>query len=97
VRGPYRLRQMTVATKQFFVNAAWDDEAKVWYIAETDIPGLVAEAPTLDELRNKVVALAPEMLIENAHFLPEGEDHDDGDLVRLCVESSFSIERARAY
>lgn len=54
---------------QFFVKAEWDDEARVWYTAETDIPGLVVEAPTLEEFSKLVAELTPEMLELNAHHL----------------------------
>lgn len=33
-----------------FVRATWDDEVKVWYGEECDIPGLAAEADTLEAL-----------------------------------------------
>jgi hypothetical protein len=36
------------------VRVAWDDEAKVWFVQETDIQGLATEAATLEELRRKV-------------------------------------------
>jgi predicted RNase H-like HicB family nuclease len=47
--------------KQLMVDAIWDMEAKVWVAESDDIPGLVAEAKTLDDLRGKVLALAPEL------------------------------------
>lgn len=79
--------------KQFFVTIDWDDEANVWYVADTDVPGLAAEAATIDLLREKVLQLVPLLVEENAHLI-QGEDFSD--LVRLCVESTFSIERPRA-
>ena len=47
------------------VDAAWDDEASVWVATRDDIPGLVTEADTLEELRAKLVNLVPELLAEN--------------------------------
>jgi predicted RNase H-like HicB family nuclease len=44
------------------VRAAWDDEAKVWYVEESDIPGLATEADTLDELRKKVPVIIQDLL-----------------------------------
>ena len=35
---------------KFKVVAMWDSEAEVWYVSETDVPGLNAEGETLDEL-----------------------------------------------
>jgi len=36
------------------VKAAWDAEAKVWYIAYSTLSGLHIEAETIDELRDKL-------------------------------------------
>lgn len=69
--------------RTFFVKAEWDDEAKVWYVSQTDVPGLVAEADTPDELTEKLLVLVPEMLEENG--LIECEDHD------LLPEVPFSL------
>lgn len=46
----------------FIVKAALDSEAGVWYVAESDIPGLVTEAPTFDELCKKIPVMAAELL-----------------------------------
>jgi hypothetical protein len=48
------------------VEALWDDEASVWVATSEDIPGLVTEAATLDELRSKLADIVPELLAENA-------------------------------
>lgn len=44
------------------VKATWDDEASVWVAETTDVPGLAAEAATLEELRLKVLAMIPELI-----------------------------------
>jgi predicted RNase H-like HicB family nuclease len=54
---------------KFLVTAAWDDEAGVWVATSDDIPGLITEAATLDALLERVVAVAPELLEDNAHLL----------------------------
>ena len=36
------------------VRCAWDPEAHVWFVRETDVPSLVTEATTLDALRAKL-------------------------------------------
>ena len=47
----------------------WDDEAKVWYTSETPIQGVLAEAPTLDELSEKLSVIIPEVLeIRNENY-----------------------------
>ncbi|MBX9930926.1 MAG: DUF1902 domain-containing protein [Methylobacterium sp.] len=44
------------------IGCSCDDEARVWFVEETDIPGLVTEAPTLDALRLKLLALIQDLL-----------------------------------
>jgi predicted RNase H-like HicB family nuclease len=51
--------------QNFRVTAQWDDEASVWVATSEDIVGLVTEAPTLDQLLERVVAVAPELLDDN--------------------------------
>ena len=36
--------------ESFFIKAEWDDEAKVWYIADADVPGLAAESSDIPSL-----------------------------------------------
>ena len=45
----------------FVVRAEWDDEAKVWVVSSTDIAGLATEAATLQELRDKILAMVEEL------------------------------------
>lgn len=47
------------------VRAQYDAEARVWWAESDDIPGLVSEAPTLDALVERVMAVAPELLTAN--------------------------------
>ncbi|HEX2724469.1 MAG TPA: DUF1902 domain-containing protein, partial [Beijerinckiaceae bacterium] len=61
---PFRMRRYAV------VRVAWDDEAKVWFVQETDIQGLVTEAATLEELRRKVPMIVRDLL-EDEHDRPE--------------------------
>ncbi len=48
--------------KIHFIRAEWDDEAKVWVATSDDVPGLVTEAATLEELSAKLNILVPELL-----------------------------------
>jgi hypothetical protein len=52
--------------RPFRIDAAWDDEASVWVATSDDVPGLVTEADTLEELRTKLVDLVPELLADNS-------------------------------
>ena len=44
------------------VKAAWDAEAKVWYIEDSSLPGLHIEADTPLELYNKLPAAIEDLL-----------------------------------
>ena len=48
------------------VTAHWDTEARVWVADCADVPGLVAEADTLDALATKLEHLIPELLELNS-------------------------------
>jgi hypothetical protein len=45
-----------------YVWAKWDDEARVWYTAESSIRGVITEAETLEKLRERLVLLIPDFL-----------------------------------
>jgi len=47
------------------IHLAYDDEADIWYVAETDIPGLILEAETSQALIERLIAAAPEMIALN--------------------------------
>lgn len=49
----------------YHVEADWDAEAGVWVAASDDVPGLVAEAATLEGLRDDIRALVPKLLALN--------------------------------
>ena len=55
----------------FSVSCAYDEEASVWYVDETDMPGLVAEADKYDDLIAKVMSLAPELIELNSHLIDD--------------------------
>ena len=48
-------------SRVFVVNAEWDSEVGVWVVTSDDIPGLVAEGETQDEVREKLMLLIPEL------------------------------------
>ena len=50
----------------FRVEAAFDREAGVWYVCESNIPGLATEAASLDELARKLAIMIPD-LMQEAH------------------------------
>ena len=73
---------------KLLVTAQWDDEASVWVATSDDIPGLVTEAATLDDLLKRIIAVTPELLADNAQLI----DGSAGiaDLLDLHVISHLS-------
>ena len=65
-----------MSAKGFRIRAEWDDDAKVWYVAESDLPGLAAEGETLEELREKLGILIPELAQLNKHLIDWPPDGD---------------------
>ena len=53
------------------IRAEYDPEAAVWWVAESDVPGLAADAPTLDDLATNVGAMLPDLLDVNAEQLAD--------------------------
>ena len=53
--------------KIFFIRAEWDEEASVWVATSDDVPGLVSEADTIEQLSAKLEVLIPELLDANGY------------------------------
>lgn len=47
------------------IKALWDEESGVWVATSDDVPGLVTEAETSEELIRKLRGLIPELLEVN--------------------------------
>ena len=52
----------------YHATMSWDEEVGVWYMPDTDFPGLVAEADTRRELVRKIHQLVPELFEANRHL-----------------------------
>jgi hypothetical protein len=65
-----------------FVRAAWDDEAQVWYVEESDIAGLATESETLDGLRQRIRDILPDLL----HGIEDVPDQIEIDLIAHAHE-----------
>ena len=50
---------------RYVVKAMWDEEARVWVAESDDVPGLVTEAATQQELIRKLEIVVPELLEAN--------------------------------
>ncbi len=44
------------------VKAEWDQQALVWTATSDDVPGLVAESPSMEKLRPKVMVMIEELI-----------------------------------
>lgn len=53
---------MTDMPSMILVKAAFDADAGVWFVEHSDLPGLNLEAPTLEELREKVPGAVLDLL-----------------------------------
>jgi len=73
------------------VQAAWDDEAKVWFVEQSDVFGVNAEAATLQELRDKLPNVIADVLADNE---PARLRHDL--TVELIARSHTWIARQRS-
>jgi len=47
------------------VKATWDSEANVWVAESEDVPGLITEADTMEQLIARLHDLIPDLLEEN--------------------------------
>lgn len=74
------------------VKAALDPEARVWYVESSDLPGLNAEADSLEELIDKLPAVVLDLLDEGGL-----EGHDGGDVaIELIAHASTRVRIAAA-
>lgn len=52
-------------TRTFEIFCEWDDEAKVWFVSHSNVPGLSAEAPNQDAMRELLLRRVPELVALN--------------------------------
>ena len=77
---------------QFTVTVSHDEAESVWFVQSSDVPGLNAEAPTLDELVAVIANVAPELIASN---LPNADLKSDANFA-LRVEHVVNARRAPA-
>jgi predicted RNase H-like HicB family nuclease len=77
--------------RPYEVRAFWDAEARRWWAESDDIPGLVTEATNFDELVERVMAVAPELLAVNSDAFEAGEAEDVP--VHMVAERTEVIRR----
>ncbi len=77
---------------RFKVVATWDPEASVWYVSDTDVPGLSTEADTIEHLNQKLMVMIPELLILNGVL--EKRDNDYLEVPYELMTRQFQLARA---
>ena len=51
--------------KSYSVKCDWDAHARVWFVSETNVPGLATESATVEAMTKKLRTLIPELLAMN--------------------------------
>jgi predicted RNase H-like HicB family nuclease len=78
--------------REYKVIAFWDPEASVWVAESEDVPGLVTEAETVEQLVAKLRVLVPELLEANGVLGAGAEDVP----IRLIAERTVQAPRNAA-
>ena len=60
---------------EYIITLIWDDEASVWIAESPDIPGLILESHSFDDLIERVKIAVPELLEISGTKLPEVRLH----------------------
>ena len=77
--------------KMIVVKAAWDPDAGVWFVESCDIPGLNAEAESLEALVEKLPAMILDLIDEGN----SGEGEFDVP-IELIAHASTRVRRPAA-
>ena len=75
--------------RRFWILVEHDEEVGVWYVADSDVPGLVTEAESVEAMVEKLKVLVPELLEANGII---GDD-DDIPVVPFQVIQHFESQR----
>lgn len=73
------------------VTLAYDEEARVWYIEDSTLPGLSGEAETVDDLLRRIPAMVVDLVEEN------GIDDMHGDFevpLEIATKTRVQIHEA---
>jgi len=72
-----------------FIREEWDDETNVWIATSDDVPGLAAEADTLEGFSKKLERLVPELFTENG-------SPNSAEIAYELLARRFSVTHAKA-
>jgi len=70
-----------MAAKTFTIVCAFDAEVRVWYVADSDVPGLSLEASSKKAMLSRIREAVPELLELNAQLKPNEIDRAPIDLL----------------
>ena len=75
------------------IRAEYDPEARVWYSIDGDLPGLAADAETLEALAAKVGAMLPDLLDIHADEIVDKSRLDGPHSIRIIAhhEREFDV------
>ncbi len=59
------IKGMSIEQSHLTITVAYDPENSIWFVRESDLPGLCAEAGSLDALNEIIADLAPDLLETN--------------------------------
>jgi predicted RNase H-like HicB family nuclease len=80
------------------VRAIWDADADVFVATSSDVPGLVTEAATLQELQAKLKVLIPELLELNGSLtVADGDEAYPDEIPLVLMSEQVTKVRLRAH
>lgn len=68
------------APRKVTVTCCWDPEAEVWFVADSSIPGLAADAESIDELVNKIRPMVLDLIESGSQPRREVKSDDASDV-----------------
>lgn len=76
-----RIGDRAMPSRLILVKVAHDDEAGVWYVEHSSLPGISAEAPTVEALIERLPGIVVDLIEEN------GFEGDPGEVAIEVVAS----------
>jgi len=77
--------------KTIRVESIWDEEAQVWVATSDDVPGLITEADTSEQLIEKLQVLIPELFRANGLI----NENDPSDIPLHLLSKRTEIIKSR--
>ena len=68
---------------EYYIKLTWDDEVSVWIAESDDIPGLILESSSFDDLVERVKLAVPDLIGQNDKVHSQSKLHFKAE--RLAV------------